>query len=406
MSPRIVTAIVSMRLRRLLAERSNVIWLLLMPLAFTFIMSQLMGNWSASSNLPSLRVYGLGQADPALRDMVDGLGGGDDFRVDARDTTSTASRARWLLEGRYVSGVLLVGEGYADSLAAGERPHLRFFYDSDRTSSQGIRRAFDTAFARLSVRSAAERLVDPAQAASDPGLAVAFDDSLYARLVAEPRVRLVAEVRGRSQVSDLMALDDSRQHTAPSYTLMFILMFMLLSAKDLVTERRNRTLDRLRLTHASPSDLMIGFFAASFVVGLVQGGLLLAINAAWTGIDYGDSAATLVTVMVLFAGMSAAAGLLLGSLAASGGQADGLGMVFGLGLPALGGLWWPLEVTPAFMQTIGRALPTGQAITVFHDMIGRGHGLAETAPMLVGLAFWLVVLLGLAVIFFRRQVAR
>ena len=46
-------------------------------------------------------------------------------------------------------------------------------------------------------------------------------------------------------------------------------------------------------------------------------------------------------------------------------------------LAALGGLWWPLEIVPAFMQELGRALPTGQIITVFHDMIGRGHGLAE-----------------------------
>ncbi len=88
--------------------------------------------------------------------------------------------------------------------------------------------------------------------------------------------------------------------------------------------------------------------------------------------------------MVLFAGVSAAAGLLLGTLAGSGGQADGLGMVLGMGLPALGGLWWPLEITPAFMQQLGRTLPTGQAITVFHDLIGRGEGLAEVAPMLMG----------------------
>ena len=57
------------------------------------------------------------------------------------------------------------------------------------------------------------------------------------------------------------------------------------------------------------------------------------------------------------------------------------------------------------MQTLGRTLPTGQAITVFHEMIGRGWGVAQCAPMLWGLFFWLVVLLGLAVFRFRREVS-
>ncbi|MBD3221165.1 hypothetical protein GF314_07955 [bacterium] len=402
MNPRFIGAIVAMRLRRIAADRGNVIWLLVMPLVFTFMMGELMGDWSASGAKPTLVVYGMRGADPAFSAMVDRLGTSDDFRVVARDTTAAPARARRLLEGKYVSGALIIAEDYADSVAAGQRPRVQFFYDSDRRSSQGVRRAVDRELARLATRTAAERLVDPAAADSDPALASAFDDSAYARLYEEPRVRLETEVRGRSRGADLLVLDDAREHSAPSYTLMFILMFMLMSAKDLVLERQNRTLDRLRIAHPSTGDLVLGFFLSGFVLGLVQGGLLLLINSLWTGIDYGDSPAALVLVMVLFVAMSSAAGLLLGTLATSGGQADGLGMVFGLGLPALGGLWWPLEVTPEFMQEFGRALPTGQAITVFHDLIGRGHGVAEVAPMLWGLGFWAVLLLVLAALRFRR----
>jgi len=56
-----------------------------------------------------------------------------------------------------------------------------------------------------------------------------------------------------------------------------------------------------------------------------------------------------------------------------------------------------------FMQNVGRSLPTGQAITIFHNLIGRGHGLSESLPMLLGLATWMVVLLALAMLFFRRR---
>lgn len=402
MNPRFIASLVALRLRRILSDRANVVWLLLMPLVFTFLMGELMGDWTPSTVKPTLRVYGLEHADEGVKNLVDRMALSDDIQVDRRDTTSTGARARFLLEGRYVSGVLLVPEGYAEQLAAGQDAPLDFFFDSDRTSSQLMRRLFDEAYARLSVRTAAARLVDADRAATEPGYAADFDDGVYHQLMDEPRVRLDTAVRGRTKVGDLV-LTDSRQHSAPSYTLMFILMFMLMSAKDLVLERRNRTLDRLRLTKASPGDIMLGFFLTSFILGLMQGGVLLTINGLWMNIDFGDSPAALAVVMVLFCGVSAAAGLLLGTLAGSGGQADGLGMVFGMGLPALGGLWWPLEVTPEFMQSVGRALPTGQAITVFHDLIGRGHGLAEVTPMLTGLAIWLLVLLVAATLSFRRR---
>jgi len=403
MNPRFIGAMVALRLRRVLTDRANLVWLLLMPLVFTYIMGELMGDWTPSTTLPTLRVYGLEHADPGVRSMVDRLALAEDFQVDARDTTSTADRARFLMEGRYVSGVILVPAGYADSLQTDRPAQLDLFYDGERTSSQRVRRSVDEAYARLAVRAAAVKLVD-ASRAGEPGYAATFNDSLYHQFMDEPRVRLESSVRGRSSIGDLV-LTDSREHSAPSYTLMFILMFMLMSAKDLVQERRNRTLDRLRLTKASTTDLMLGFFLASFVLGLVQGGLLLTINGLWIGIDYGDSPVSLLLVMTLFAAVAAAAGLLLGTLAGSGGQADGLGTVFGLGLPALGGLWWPLEVTPDFMQNLGRMLPTGQAITVFHDLIGRGYGLADVAPMLLGLSAWLVVLIMLATVSFRRRLA-
>jgi len=401
MSARFIGTVVALRLRRVFADRANLVWLLLMPLVFTYIMGQLMGDWTPSTFVPTLRVYGLEHADPGVRSMMDRLAAADDIQVDPRDTTSTSERAQFLMEGRYVSGVILVPAGYAGSLQTEQPAQLDLFFDSDRSSSQTVRRLVDEAHARLAVRAAAVQLVDAARA-DEPGFAASFNDSLYHQFMDEPRVRLESSVRGRSDVSDLV-LTDSRDHSAPSYTLMFILMFMLMSAKDLVLERSNRTLDRLRLTKASTADLMLGFFLASFILGLVQGGVLLTINGLWIGIDYGDSPAALVMVMALFAAVAAAGGLLLGTLAGSGGQADGLGMVFGLGLPALGGLWWPLEVTPAFMQAFGRMLPTGQAITVFHDLIGRGYGLVEVAPMLLGLAVWMVVLMVLATVSFRRR---
>ncbi len=137
----------------------------------------------------------------------------------------------------------------------------------------------------------------------------------------------------------------------------------------------------------------------------MQAGILLTLNGVLFHIDYGDSPVTLVLVVVLFAGVSAAGSVLLGCVARTGGQADGLGMAVTMVMAAVGGLWWPLEIVPPFMQEAGRALPTGAAITVFHDLIGRGWGLAQEAGLLASLAAWFLVIMALAMWRLRRLTA-
>ena len=108
--------------------------------------------------------------------------------------------------------------------------------------------------------------------------------------------------------------------------------------------------------------------------------------------------------MVLFAAFASSTSILLGTLARTGPQADGLGSGLTMALGAIGGLWWPLEVVPPFMQAIGKALPTGQAISIFHGLVGRGWGLAQAAPLLGGLLVWFMVVFAVAAGRLRSQV--
>jgi ABC-2 type transport system permease protein len=396
----LVLEIVKLRLRRTAADKGNLIWLFLMPLVFAFFMGQLMGNWTPGpSGRPAFLVSDADDSEASNR-LLAPLTDNPDFVLVRTDTVMTAPQARQLVENGVHSAVLLIAPGFGDSLAAGLSPHPRLFHNSERTSAQKVRQALAGAVAAAGARAAALSVVGTGK-----DEAASFDEPRFNSLLASPRIRLESSALGRSRGEDLM-LTDSRQHSGPSYTLMFTLMFMLMGAKDLVDERRLRTLDRLRLSRVSVGELTTGYFLGNFVIGAGQLGVLLLLNSVLFGIDYGDSPVTLVLLGLLFAAFAAAAGLLLGCLARTPRQADALGMVFGMSLPALGGLWWPLEIVPPFMQAIGRMLPTGQAITVFHDLIGRGYGLAETAPYLVGLATWTLTLLLAAAWAFRRFASR
>ena len=209
-----------------------------------------------------------------------------------------------------------------------------------------------------------------------------------------PRLTLAASTLGRIEEDDWV-LTNIRQHVGPAYVLFFVMMFLMMSAKELVAARQDRTLARLVISRASSLDLVLGFFLGGLAIGLVQSALLLLMNSLAFGLDYGNSPLGLVLVVLLFAGFSSGAAVLLGCLAKTGNQADGLGMALTMTMASLGGLWWPLEIVPEFMQKLGHSLPTGQAITVFHDMIGRGYGVAELSDLFVGLACWFIVALAL-----------
>ena len=49
-------------------------------------------------------------------------------------------------------------------------------------------------------------------------------------------------------------------------------------------------------------------------------------------------------------------------------------------MAALGGAWWPLEITPSAYQPPVIVLPTTWAMQGFNDVIVRGLGVSEVLP--------------------------
>jgi hypothetical protein len=72
-------------------------------------------------------------------------------------------------------------------------------------------------------------------------------------------------------------------------------------------------------------------------------------------------------------------GVLLGALARTRSQASGLTTMVAILLAALGGAWWPLEITPPAYQTLVKALPTTWTMTGFNDVTVRGQGAGRVA---------------------------
>jgi ABC-type multidrug transport system permease subunit len=66
-------------------------------------------------------------------------------------------------------------------------------------------------------------------------------------------------------------------------------------------------------------------------------------------------------------------------------------------LAALGGCWWPIEVTPAWMQMLQKFMPTGWTMDALHKLISFQSGAASALPQVAIIVGATVVVTALAV---------
>ena len=64
------------------------------------------------------------------------------------------------------------------------------------------------------------------------------------------------------------------------------------------------------------------------------------------------------------------------------GQVIGLGVIASNAFAALGGCWWPIEVTPEWTQKLALLFPTGWAMDALHKLVSFGADPSTVLPHL------------------------
>jgi ABC-2 type transport system permease protein len=113
------------------------------------------------------------------------------------------------------------------------------------------------------------------------------------------------------------------------------------------------------------------------------------------GVDWGSALPMVSVVLLAWACFNASLGLLLANLVANENQMSALAVISSLVLAALGGCWWPIEITPGWMQDLAGFLPTGWAMSSMHQLVHFGNGAEAVLPQL-GLLITGTILMGAA----------
>ncbi|MBN2046895.1 MAG: ABC transporter permease, partial [Anaerolineaceae bacterium] len=137
-----------------------------------------------------------------------------------------------------------------------------------------------------------------------------------------------------------------------------------------------------------------GKFFSRWFMGLIQMLILVGFGIFILRVDWGESAATVFLFLASFAFSGTALGLMLGTLAQTPNQAGNLTTIISMMTAALGGAWWPLEITPLTFQHIVKILPTTWAMIGFNNIIIKRQTLSGVwDEMLILIGFGLAFLL-------------
>ena len=138
-------------------------------------------------------------------------------------------------------------------------------------------------------------------------------------------------------------------------------------------------------------------------LGLVQIAFAMLAGTLLFRMDWGSSIWMVSVTLIAWAGFNASFGLLLANLARSQAQMVGVGVLATMALASLGGCWWPIEITPEWMQTLAACLPTGWTMDALHRLVNFGYGPAAALPHLAALLAGTLVCAAAAARTFRYQ---
>ncbi len=202
------------------------------------------------------------------------------------------------------------------------------------------------------------------------------------------------------QVGEIAPFNTSN-FVLPGYLTMFVFFTAAMGAEALARERQTHTLERLMANGVRRESLIVGKFLAGAVIGVAQVAVMWVIGALAFNIDLGASPVAVVLLSLLMVVASAAFGVMLASFVRNVRTASAAGVLTSLVLAPIGGSWWPLFITPPFMQSLARLTPHGWANGGLNKLMLFGAEFTDVGPEMVALVVFAAVFLAVALWRFR-----
>lgn len=204
----------------------------------------------------------------------------------------------------------------------------------------------------------------------------------------EPVVRQAATDEGSNM---------SRSHFSTGIFLMFTMFTVIFQAGDILQERHDGTWGRVLTTPVSRGSILGGKILGAYVVGFFQVSVLFLAGRFLFGINYGPRPLLVAAILAVFLLCATGLGILLSTVVRTVAQLQALTPIVVTATCMLGGCYWPLEIVPETMQTIGKFTPQAWAMMALDEIVSRGAGMPDILLPMAVLAGFSLLFFGLGV---------
>ncbi len=344
-------------------DRFGVVFAFAFPLLFTLGFTLALGGILPEDEPLQVTLATREEAEDSLsRQIIDGLSEAETFTVNVLDYET----ARREVEAGSLSGFIAFSSGFTESLNGG---------DGDATAVLEVVTIADDPEGAAALESIARSIARQVSTAQLVVLSLSLLPAEVDRAAAMQRLPDFADPAStqlvsfpEEQVGDIERPNASN-FTLSGYLTMFIFFAAALSAEAIARERRNQTLERLLTNGVRRESIILGKFLTGTYRGVMQVVVLWGVGVVAFGIDLGSSPLAVVLISLAVVFTSSAFGVMLAALVRTAEGASSAGVLASLVLAPLGGSWWPLFITPDWMQALAKLTPHGWANTAFNNLM-------------------------------------
>ncbi|CAG9195348.1 ABC-type multidrug transport system, permease component [Paraburkholderia sabiae] len=180
------------------------------------------------------------------------------------------------------------------------------------------------------------------------------------------------------------------------------LTMVMMTGLAMTRERERGTMENLLATPVLPLEVIAGKLVPYIAIGLVQSSIILAAARFVFNVPFVGSLVALYVAALLFIAANLTVGITLSSIAQNQLQAMQLTIFYFLPSLLLSGFMFPFAGMPVWAQWIGNLLPLTYFNRLVRGILLKGNGWADLWPSVWPVAIFTVVVMAIAVRFYRR----
>lgn len=352
-----VWALCWLELKQILIKPQSYILMFGMPIIFTLIFGGLLGgSGSTKVNVSLVDEDGSVLSSKYYEDIKKS----DLISIEK----VTYKEGKQKIENKKSSGIVIIPKDFQKSMLDRRVESVQFQASADFTGGTSVEQVLTSALKKMEIEVSAARDFEKKNNTSW-----------------EPMYKeIYTKVEPVSIQKEAISHDDQKLNNvtgrAAGFSILFVMIVMLSATGTILKARQLGVWSRLLEAPVSKVQILTGYILSFFLIGWIQFGVLMILTHSLFDVQWGNLLGVIILVSVLLLAVIGLA-LLLASIVKTTEQQSALGNIVVISTCMIGGLYWPIEIEPAWMQTAANFVPQTWAMRGFTELIVRGGTLTD-----------------------------